>query len=114
MAFFVDFGVKPLDFLFVQKKLSDSERIVIFVVGKRVGPDVQLIDKHLAVDNPGIGILEVGLADPQRLYFGSFEDQAGLVFVVDKIVKPGFTIDRDDFYGAFGHQLYSNSAMTSP
>ncbi|MEJ1993015.1 MAG: hypothetical protein P8X50_15355, partial [Maritimibacter sp.] len=94
---FVDLGVKPFDFLFVQQEFSDSERFMIGVVGKGVLPDVHLINKHFTIYNPGIGILKAGLAEPQGFDFGSFEDQAGLVFVFDKVVKSGFAVDRNDF-----------------
>jgi hypothetical protein len=90
----------------VQQELSDPERIVVSVVGKRVGPDVQLVDKHLAVYNPAIGVLEVGLAKPQGFHLGSRKNQPGLELVYDKEIKPGFTVDGDGFYSTLWHNKY--------
>ncbi len=58
-------SIEALDFAFVQQQFTGTQRVVIVIVGKRVGADVHLIDKHLAIFNLGVGILDVGPSQAQ-------------------------------------------------
>ncbi len=46
---------------------------MISIVGKRVGSDVDLIDKHLAVVDSGVGVFQVDLAESDGFHLGSFK-----------------------------------------
>ena len=63
-------GKQAIDLAFVEQEFSRAQRFVVVVVGKRVGADVHLVQKHLAVFDLGVGVLQVGLAHSQGLDLG--------------------------------------------
>lgn len=103
VPFFVDLAVQAFDFLLVQKQLARSERIMVAVVGKRVGTDVQLVDEHFTIDDPGIRVLDIGLAEPERFDLGALQNHAGFIFIDYKVVMPGPAVDGDHFFGVLWH-----------
>ncbi len=71
------------------------------MIGKGIGTNVYLINKYLTFFYPGIGILEVYEAKPQRFDFGSQKDHPRLVDVLDKPVVPGLSVLSDCLYVFF-------------
>jgi hypothetical protein len=76
---------------------------MVAIVGKRVGADVQLVDEYFAVDNSGIGVLDIGFAEPERFYLGTFQNYAGFIVIFDEIIVPGPAVDGDRSFGFFFH-----------
>jgi hypothetical protein len=70
---------------------------MIIIIGERVGADVHLVNIHFTVFDPGISVFQIGLAQPEGLYFGTFEYQAGFQFIFDEIVIAGLAVLGDDF-----------------
>jgi hypothetical protein len=58
---------------------------------------VQLVYEYFTIYDPGIGILQVCPALPQRLYFSALEHEPGFVFIDDKIIATGLTVLGNDF-----------------
>ena len=101
VAFFVDFGIKPFDFMLVQQEFALTQGVVITIVCKRVGADMQVVDENLTICNRGVGIFEVCPTLPQGLYFRTNQDHTGLVFIGDKVIEAGLAVFGDYFFVFF-------------
>ena len=66
--------------------------------------DVQRVDPHLAVVDPGIGLGQLGLAGPQRLDLAALEHHAGLDGVEDLELAARLTVRRHDLRVGRGHR----------
>ncbi len=78
---------------------------MIIIIGKRVGSDVHLVNKHFTVFDLGVSIFQMGLAEPQGLDFGSLKHHSGFKFILNKVVKAGFTVIGYDFDMLGGQML---------
>lgn len=97
-SFFVDFSVKLFDFPAVEQELSDPQRIMVSIIGKSVNTDMHLMEKDLPVLNLGIRVLDIDLAVSHGLDFGAFQDDPCLILIFDKVIKPGFSVVRYNFF----------------
>ena len=70
--------------------------------------DVGVHQPHLAVFRPGVGILEVDPASPDRLDLGAGEDQASLKGILDMVIVIRLAVDGDYF---FAHRLLYQKLM---
>ena len=101
LAFFIDLAVQLLDLSSVQQQLAGPHRIMIVIICKRVGADVHLIDENFTIFDPGIGVLEIGPALPQRFDLRAHQNEAGFNGFIDEIIEARLAVLGNDFDGGF-------------
>ena len=105
VAALVHFAVELFDFVVVHEQFAHAQRIVVVVVGERVGADVQLVDVKLPVFDSAVGVLEVGAALAKRFDFSAFEHHTGFEAVFDKVLVARLAVFSDDFNVILCHGL---------
>jgi hypothetical protein len=65
---------------------------VVVIIGKRVRVDVHLVDKHLPVFYPRIGIFKIDPTLTQRFYFSPSENQPGFENIFDLVIMTGLAV----------------------
>src|ERR1039458_4314721 len=74
------------NFFFVKQKFAGAENGMIGVVAVLIGADVAVEEPEFALLDQAVGVLEIGLAGANGLYFGSGENHSGLEFFEQEIV----------------------------
>ena len=76
----------------MQKKLARSQRIMVTIIGKRIWTDVHLVNKHFAIFDSGVGILQIDPSLPQGFNLSTQQDDPGFIFVLYEIFITGLTV----------------------
>jgi len=94
-ASFLRLAENSLDFVAMQKQLSNPFGLVIVVGSMRVGTDMQSIEIDLSFFDSGVAIFEIGPAFPQGLHFGPKKHHTGLQGLHDLIIMIGLLVLAD-------------------
>src|SRR6266508_1167367 len=89
----------------VKQELAHACRLVVELVGARVGTDMGIDQENFAATDLGVAIDEVGLAVAQRLHFTAEENEAGFVGLVDEVIMARLAVDADDLLARCGRFL---------
>jgi hypothetical protein len=94
---------EPIDFLFVQQKLTRPDRIMGVIASGIVGGNMAVMEPQLAILGPGIGVTQVDLAFPDGFDLRTPEDNPSFKAFLNKIVVVSFAINGD-YVGALRHR----------
>ena len=72
------------------------------IAGSIIGGNVAIIEPKLPIFWPGIGIAQIYLACPDRLNFGTLENNSCLKAFLDMVVVVSFAINGN-YAGTFRH-----------
>jgi len=103
---FPGFGVDLADLLLMQEELPGPKRFMVVAVAVRIGTDVHLVEKDLALLDGGVAVLEVRPALTEGLDFRTDKDHPGLVGILYEKVAPGLLVLADDLLGGVLFYLF--------
>lgn len=116
VAHLVDLAIELFDLGLVQQQFALTTGLVIIVVGKGIGADVDVEHPDFIVDNASVAVFEVAAPISEGFDLGSPQHHAGLELILDVIVVPGFAVFSDDFdafraHGVVGPVVRVDSGM---
>src|SRR5262245_39856159 len=86
----------------MEQKLPGPERVVVGAVALRVRADVETQEPGLVPLDPGVRLLQVRAAVPERLDLGPLEDEPRLVGLEDVEVVVRSPVRRDELLARAG------------
>ena len=86
---------KPVDLLFVEQQAAGTFGFVLLKARARIGLDVHVVRKHLAVFHAGKRIGDIGETRADRFDLSALELDAGFETLENVVVPQRFAVDRN-------------------
>jgi len=80
------------------------------LAGRRVGADMNAVEKSLSVLYPSVAVPQVDAMVTQRLDLGAEECEAGFEGLFDEEIVPGFTVIGNELAAVFGSSIVVDSS----